>query len=379
VAPGLGSSSATTIGLGSQSLSGLGSQAAGSGVSGMLQSGQPGGAQSPVQGAGATFKVGGLRVVADEVNNSILVYGTQAEYAKIESSLRRLDVPPTQVLIEASIVEVTLTDDMQYGLQWTFNNSRANGDVGTGVLSNLPGGVLGGAQAGFSYVLRNSLGNIKAVLNALAEKSLVKVISSPSLMVLDNYTAQIVVGDQQPIQSATTTTTGGVVTNSIQYKDTGVALSVTPSVNAGNMVTMAINQAVTDVGQIDAATGQRAFLQRQITSKVAVRSGQTLVLGGLIRDNNTTGSNGVPGLHEIPVLGALFGTKTSSGQRTELLVIITPRVVRSEQDAVEVSAEMRERMTSFIGYRPFGKNAPAAPATAPVPNLPYAPSGPNTP
>ena len=266
----------------------------------MLQSGQPAGAQSPAQGAGATFKVGGLRVVADEVNNSILVYGTAAEYAKIETSLRRLDVPPTQVLIEASIVEVTLTDDMQYGLQWTFNDAQANGKVGTGVLSNLPGGVLGGPQAGFSYTLRNSLGNVRAVLNALADKSLVKVISSPSLMVMDNHTAQIVVGNQQPIQSGTTITTGGVITNSIQYKDTGVALAVTPSVNAGNMVTMSINQAVTDVGQIDAATGQRAFLQRQITSKVAVRSGETLVLGGLIRDNNTTGSNGVPGLHEIP-------------------------------------------------------------------------------
>ena len=140
---------------------------------------------------------------------------------------------------------------------------------------------------------------------------------------------------------------------------------MTPSVNAGNMVTMQINQAVTDVGQIDAATGQRTFLQRQITSKVAVRSGETLVLGGLIRDNSTTGSSGVPVLHEIPIFGALFGTKTNSGQRTELLVVITPRVVRSDQDAREVSAEMRERMTSFVGYKPFGQNAPAAPAAAP--------------
>ena len=141
---------------------------------------------------------------------------------------------------------------------------------------------------------------------------------------------------------------------------------MTPSVNAGNMVTMTINQAVTDVGQIDVATGQRAFLQRQIASKVAVRSGETLVLGGLIRDNNTNGSNGVPGLHEIPVFGALFGTKTSNGQRTELLVIITPRVVRSDQDARDVGAEMRDRMTSFIGYEPFGKIAPAAPAALPA-------------
>jgi general secretion pathway protein D len=379
VAPGLSSSSASTIGM-AGSNTGLGSQTSGIGVGGVLAGQAPGG-QPAAQGGGvgAALKVGGVRIVADEVNNSILVYGTGAEYAKIEASLRSLDVPPTQVLIEATIVEVTLTDDLQYGLQWTFDNAQANGRVGTGVLSSLPGGVLGGPVAGFSYTLRNSLGNVRAVLNALADKSLVKVISSPSLMVMDNNTAQIVVGNQQPIQSGTTITTGGVIANSIQYKDTGVSLAVTPSVNAGNMVTMLINQAVTDVGQIDAATGQRAFLQRQITSKVAVRSGEALVLGGLIRDNNTTGSNGVPGLSDIPVLGALFGTKTSSGQRTELLVIITPRVVRSDQDAREVSAEMRDRMKSFVGYQPFGKSAATAPPVVPAPTPPNLPGGPNTP
>ncbi len=376
VAPGLGAATASSLGgLGG---SGLGYQGSGSGtgLGGILQPGQTSGGQTPAQGAGsaATLKIGGLRVVADEDNNSVLVYGTQAEYAKIEASLRQLDVPPTQVLIEASIVEVTLTDDLQYGLQWTFNDARANGKVGTGVLSSLPGGVLGGSLTGFSYTLRNSLGNVQAVLNALADKSLVKVISSPSLMVMDNHTAQIVVGNQQPIQSGQTITSGGVISNSIQYKDTGVALAVTPSVNAGNMVTMAVNQAVTDVGQIDLATGQRAFLQRQVNSKVVVRSGETLVLGGLIRDNSTSGSSGIPGLNEIPVLGALFGTKSRNGQRTELLVIITPRVVRSDQDAREVSNEMRDRMKSFVGHPPFGANAPAA-APVPAPNPLDAPRG----
>ena len=288
-------------------------------------------------------------------------------------------MPPTQVLIEASIVEVTLTDDLQYGLQWTFDDAQRNGKTGTSVLSTLAGGVLGGPLAGFSYTLRNSAGSVRAVLNALASKSLVKVISSPSLMVLDNHTAQIVVGNQQPIQSGQTITTGGVVSTNIQYKDTGVALAVTPSVTSGNMVTMSVNQGVTDVGEVDLPTGQRAFLQRQINSKVAVRSGETLVLGGLIRDNSTSGSSGVPLLHEIPILGALFGTKTGKGQRTELLVILTPRVVRSDQEARDVSAEMRDRMQSFVGYQPFGKIVPAAPPSSPSPQNGHAPSGPNTP
>ncbi|MFC5500512.1 type II secretion system secretin GspD [Caenimonas terrae] len=374
VAPGLNSASASTFGSGG---GGMGIPSGAGGISAVLQAGQAAGAQAPAPSA-TPLRLGSIRVVADEVNNSVLVYGTALEFAKIESALRRLDLPPTQVLIEASIVEVTLTDDLQYGLQWTFNDAQSNGKVGTSVLSSLAGGVLGGPLAGFSYTLRNSAGNVRAVLNALADKSLVKVISSPSLMVMDNHTAQIVVGNQQPVQSGQTITTGGVISNSIVYKDTGVALAVTPSVNSGNMVTMTINQAVTDVGQIDTATGQRAFLQRQINSKVAVRSGETLVLGGLIRDNSTTGSSGIPLLHEIPILGGLFGTKNSNGQRTELLVIITPKVVRSDDDARDVSAEMRDRMKSFTGYKPFGALAPAGAAPAiPLPADPNA-GGPNS-
>lgn len=350
---------------------GFGSQMGG-GVAGVAQAGQAAGARSPATAStpASTLQVGALRVVADEVNNAILVYGTPAEYAKIESTLKRLDLPPTQVLIEASIVEVTLSDDLRYGLQWVFNEGLSGGKVGSSVLSQVAGGVLGGPVAGFSYTLRNSLGNVRAVLNALAEKSLIKVISSPSLMVLDNHTAQIVVGDQQPVRSAETVTEGGVRSTSIQYKDTGVALAVTPSVNSGNMVTMLVNQAVTDVGAIDDATGQRAFLQRQIGSKVAIRSGETLVLGGLIRDNRTNGSAGVPLLHDIPVLGALFGTKNVNDKRTELLVIITPRVVRSDQDAREVSAELRDRMQSFIGHQPFGSAVPGAPVLTIPPSPP---------
>jgi general secretion pathway protein D len=192
--------------------------------------------------------------------------------------------------------------------------------------------------------------------------------------VLDNHTATINVGNQQPIQSAETITSGGNVSTSIQYKDTGVALSVLPTVNAGDMVTMQISQAVTDVGPQDTATGQRSFLQRQISSKVAVRSGETLVLGGLIRDNQTDGSTGIPLLHEIPVLGALFGQKSSGGDRTELLVIITPRVVRSDQDARDISRDLRLRMKEFgPGLLNLGRGP-----RAPEPN-PYEPSGPNTP
>ena len=287
----------------------------------------------------------GVRVMADEVNNAVLIYGSRGEYDKIQSALKRLDVPPTQVLIEASIIEVTLNDELKYGLQWVFSDKARGGLSGSGVISNVAGGVLGGAAAGFSYTLKNPLGDVRGVINALADKSLVNVISSPSLMVMDNHTASIAVGTQQPIRSSETFVGGSNnVTTAIQYKDTGVTLSVTPSVNAGNMVTMQINQAVTDVGAEDATTGQRSFLQRQFNSKVAVRSGETLVLGGLIRDNSTSGKAGIPLLQDIPLLGKLFGANSKNVARTELLVVITPRVVRNDVDLIAIGQEMRERM-----------------------------------
>lgn len=338
IAPSLTPSTGITGSLqgGSGSLSNL------SGVSSASQS-----ASSQTRVAAASTTAQGARVIADELNNAVLIYSVPGEYAKIEAALKRLDLAPTQVLIEASIIEVTLGDDLEYGLQWFFTDKARNGLVGTGALSKVAGGVLGAQQVGFSYTLRNSLGDVRAVLNALAEKSLIKVISSPSLMVLDNHTAGIMVGNQQPIRSSETVSTGGNLTTSIQYKDTGVNLQVTPSVSAENIVTMQINQAVTDVGAQDLATGQRSFLQRQIASKVAVRSGETLVLGGLIRDNDTSGKAGLPLLSDIPVLGALFGTNTRKVSRTELLVVITPRVIRSDIEARDISAELRERMRGF--------------------------------
>lgn len=385
VAPGLQNTSGSTQGFGG----GFGGSAGGFGASvgGFGAASQNNNAN---QGPGVSTVTlnSGVRVMADEVNNAVLVYGSRGEYDKIQSALKRLDVPPTQVLIEASIIEVTLNDELKYGLQWVFDDKIRGGLSGNGVLSNVAGGVLGGAAAGFSYTLKNPLGNVRGVINALAEKSLVNVISSPSLMVMDNHTASIAVGTQQPIRSSETFVSGSNnVTTAIQYKDTGVTLSVTPSVNAGNMVTMQINQAVTDVGAEDVTTGQRSFLQRQFNSKVAVRSGETLVLGGLIRDNSTTGKAGIPLLQDIPLLGKLFGANSKNVARTELLVVITPRVVRNDVDLIAIGQEMRERMKGLPKQLPAPASfeptvneliprptpAPkAAPVSVPVP-LPQTP------
>ena len=353
VAPGLKATTSSTTGFSN------------AGVANTMPGNPPASNATPGSTATAVALKSGVRVMADNMNNAVLVYSTRGEYEKIESTLKQLDVPPNQVLIEASIIEVSLTDELQYGLQWIFTDKArgSSGLVGTGVLSTAAGALFGATPAGFSYTLRNSIGDVRAVLNALADKSLVKVISSPSLMVLDNHTASITVGNQQPIQSGTTITSGGNVTSNIEYKDTGVSLSVTPSVNAGNMVTMQLSQAVTDVGTVDAATGQRSFLQRQFSSKVAVRSGESLVLGGLIRDNTTTGKSGLPGLHDIPLFGNLFGATTKNTNRTELVVIITPRVVRTEVDVREVGRELKDRMKMLYPPEKIESAAPAAEIT----------------
>lgn len=340
VAPALASTTASTSSLGSSNI-------------GQLSGGTAGNSSqfSANQGGVNSFQLNSrVRIVADERNNTLLVSATPAEYRKLQDSLRSLDIPPAQVLIEASIVEITLNDELNFGLQWSASNSTSNGSVGTSVLSTAGGGSLGAALAGFSYTLKRSTGDIRAVLNALADKSLVQVISNPSLVVMSNSSASIMVGTQQPIRSSETSSSvsaDALIRTTIQYKDTGVNLSVVPTVLAEDMINMQIQQAVTDVGSIDAATGQRAFLQRQISSKVAIRSGETLVLGGLIRDNNTTGSAGIPGLHEIPILGALFGQKSKSAVRTELLVVITPRVLKDDVDVRQAGSEMRQRMTQL--------------------------------
>jgi general secretion pathway protein D len=294
-----------------------------------------------------------VRIVADESNNALLIYAPRREYEKVRSALQQLDVPPTQILIEASILEVTLTDEFSFGLQWAFHggvDGGVNGGrTGTGIFNPNASGGIGPQQPGFSYTIANRAGQVQAVLNTLAQKNLVNVISSPSLMVLDNHSAQIQVGDQQPIQTSTLITDGGNTTNSIQYKDTGVMLDVLPSVNAGGLVTMDINQDVTDVGPVDAATRQRSFLQRTISSRVAVRSGETVVLGGLIRDNTSRGKTGLPWLQDIPVLGGLFRTTSRSNNRTELVVLITPRALQNDEQLRAVSDEMRRHFARSLG------------------------------
>ncbi len=351
------------------------------------------GAQNTAAGAAGGAGIGtvalsdSVRVMADYINNTLLIHAKPSEYARIESTLKRLDIPRAQVLIEASIVEVQLTEGMTIGTKWNFKAGGAGyggaGGVGSNFGSNGPSAValdsltstmqgsnVGSSLAnGFTYVLRNSANPI-ALLQAESSTGNVRFLSNPSLMVMDNHTAAISVGEQIPVQTASYTNgTTSILTSNYEFKDTGVILNITPQVNSGNLVTMEIDQEVTDLGTFDDAAQRYRFKQRTLSSKVAVRSGETMVLGGLVKTSDTKSKGGLPVLSSIPLVGALFGTHKTVGDRTELLLVITPRVIRSDEEAREVSQELRDRMKgiSDSGWSTLG--APNSTPSLPKPTI----------
>ncbi|HXL99168.1 MAG TPA: type II secretion system secretin GspD, partial [Rhizomicrobium sp.] len=288
---------------------------------------------------------GNATITADPTNNSLVIYGTSQQYAVIESALHQLDIVPLQVLLEASIAEVTLTHDLQYGVQYFYNPGNKQNTI---TLSNA-GFPLAQAFPGFSYMFTQGT-NIQIILNALSTVTHVEVISSPEVMVLNNHTATLQVGDQVPIATATAvgvTTPDSPIVNSIEYHDTGVILKVTPGVNQGGMVTMDISQEVSNVAADSTSTlGSPTFAQRKIESTISIQDGETIALGGLISDSKTFGNSGLPFLSEIPVVGGLFGSKNDDHDRTELMVLITPHVIDDLQRARSVTDELRHKMPS---------------------------------
>ncbi len=295
---------------------------------------------------GSSGAVGEVKIIADATNNALLVLATQRDYDTIEAAIQQLDISPLQVLVDATIVEVSLSGELSYGLQWFFKNGLDNKE-GRGIFANAA--TLATTFPGFNYSVVDSANEVRVVLNALAEDSKVNVISSPSIMVLDNQSATIKVGDQVPIrtsESVNLSSDDPVTTTNIQYRDTGVSLTVTPRVNAGGMVIMDIDQEVNDVSStttsgIDSPTIQ----QRRIESSVAVQSGESIVLGGLIREIRSGDESGIPVLHRVPVIGPLFGSTSRSARRTELIVLITPRVASNQLQARQITEEFRSKLT----------------------------------
>jgi general secretion pathway protein D len=295
-----------------------------------------------------------VRIIPDTVNNTLLVMATRTEYAAIEAAIRRLDILPRQVLVETTFAEVRLTNNLQYGVQWFIKGGL--GDYGVEVRSvtgNSPDLPVAAAP-GFSASVFRSPADVRLFISALEAESNVKVLSSPQLMVTDNQSASITVGTQVPVLTSSSTggDTGGNVVQQVEYVDTGVLLNVTPHINAGGYVSMEVSQEDSVPGAPLPPSGNVQIDTRSIKTSISVQSGETIVLGGLIQERNTDGVTGVPVLSRIPVLGALFSERTEEANRTELIVLITPRVINNSEEAREVTRELRQRLRNASELHP---------------------------
>ena len=266
--------------------------------------------------------------------------------------MRKLDIPPTQVLIEAAITEVALTGELSYGVDWSFIQGKS-----TFVSGNGSPAAPSANASGFAYFLRTS--DISATLRALESRTNIKVISAPKILVLNNQTAALQVGDQVPIQTQqqqSADSNNSNIVNSIEYRDTGVILRVTPRVNASGLVLLDISQEVSSVSRRTTDGIQSPTIAtRRIATTVAVQDGQVLGLGGLFSESRSDGKTGLPLLSRIPILGALFGKATTNQERRELIILIKPQIVRTPDDGRAITEELRSKLRTLEPFRTEGR------------------------
>lgn len=316
-------------------------QAAGGNPSGSL-------AHAPLDDRGS-----GISIVTDEGNNTLVISATPSEIRRIRQVLQQLDVLPTQVLLEATIAEVTLNDDLKFGLRWFFEKGSSST-----LLTDAATAAIAPAIPGFSYFLNAP--NVKVVLNALQGVTHVDVVSSPSMMTLNNKKAVLQIGDEVPIatQSAVSVVTPGApIVNSISFRNTGVILSITPRVSDNGQVLLEIEQEVSDAkatssSRIDSPTIQ----QRRIKTTVSVNNGGSIILAGLMQDKSTRKNAQVPLAGDIPVIGNLFKDKNDTIARTELMIAITPQVIRDNSQMGQIASEFRDRLN--FSTRPQRETGP---------------------
>ena len=357
--------------------SGFGGPGASIGSTFGSQQNSGGGSQAPQQ---FTSEDGSVRISSVDANNQLLVRARPSQWAEIESAIKRLDNTPLQVQIETRILEVKLTGAFQFGVQWYLEGligGTNNGDgtytpgqpgnqqqwgLGQGGTRYNPGTSTSAGDA-FFYSFVNH--NLQVAVRALEQNGNTKTLSAPSLVVLNNQVAQIQVGDQVPInQTSVNPGVGTAVYNQVNYLNTGVILNVQPRVNPGGLVYLNVQQQVSSPTYPNGASNP-TISQRSMGTQVAVQSGQTVLLGGLIQQQDNTTDTGIPGLNRIPVLGRLFGSTNRNRDRTELIVLITPKVIGSAEEAKQITDEYQQKFESLAPLRQGQDKAPAA-ATYPT-------------
>ena len=323
----------------------------------------------PVEGETPLFKEV-VRIVADEISNSLIILATPRDYDKIRDVLVRIDVVPRQVLIEAIIAEIKLTGDLKFGIEYAF----ANGTIGNlfGAAAGGEGGV-GASEEGALSVTNSSLlqsgakralnigrgglfsfitdqSHFVALINAVNSRSKVNILATPHIIAADNREAHILIGEEVPILTSTqqsTLATANIV-SSIQYRDTGTILTILPQVNSAGLVNMEIRQEVSNVGATSFGdTNSPSFLSRETETTVVVRNRESVLIGGIIDERVERSRNGVPFLMDVPVLGRLFRVEQDKRERTELVILITPYVIRDRNEAQVVTKEFTSRVNQL--------------------------------
>jgi general secretion pathway protein D len=347
---------------------GSGGQDNGGGASGAFsnapvagRNGSPGGLGGPGAGAGGgSSLLPGVRIMADVVNNTVVVYANQENYRVIERALNQLDRPRMQVAIDLTIAEVTLNDQLNFGVQFflghTLGSTSSSGTTTTTAagpvsVSNSSGTSLPltTTQPGFNLLL-GSQNTPHVILNALHDYTTTKILSNPSLVVIDNQVATLTVGDQVPIStgSATVLTTSNTVVNTVDYKNTGIILRVIPHINSNGNVMLEIEQEISECRNCNTSSSPNltpTISERKVKSSILVADSQTVLLAGLIQDIQSGERDGLPGLDQIPIIGNAFvNNATNQKQRTELIIFIRPQIIRDGVDASFVAEELRSKM-----------------------------------
>lgn len=366
--------STSTSGTGSSFGSSFGSTSGGTGAStGVSGVGMNGGlANNNNQDQGYSSKDGSIRISSVDANNQLLVRSRPAQWQEILGAIKQLDVPPLQVQIETRVFEVDLTGDLEYGVQWYLQGLAGGSQNSSGGYTpgnpeahrmiGLGGGIGSNSNSTnsysgqpFFYSFLSSNGKFQVALNALESSQNTKTLSAPSLVVLNNQVAHIQVGNQIPVNqtyyNGLTTGTTDTTVGQVEYIPTGIILDVQPRVNPGGLVYLNIDQQVSSTLGAANSQGNFTIQQRQIATQLGVQNGQTVLLGGLIQQTNSDTGQGVPFLSDIPVLGKLFGSTGKSKSRTELIVLITPRVITDSDDAKQITDDYQNGFESLAPLR----------------------------
>ncbi len=341
---------------------------------------QPGGTAQNTAGSGANTLTGGalrggaagagpilpgVRITADVTNNALLIYANQESYRIIERTLNQLDRPQLQVAFDATIAEVTLNDNLNYGVQFFLQNNN-NVNLGS-IINSASGAVLGQVLPGFNFLV-GSQTTPNFILSALHAYTDVKVLSNPSLVVVDHGVATLQVGDQVPVTTGTATvlSANNAVVNTINYQNTGIILRVVPRIHPNGTVSLDIEQEISEVSSSTAAGSLTPTIsQRKVKSTLSVVDGQTVLLAGLISETQSVTRSGIPLVDQIPYLGDAFAQNQKQIQRTELIVFIRPQIIRDSVDASVVAEELRSKIRGGkVGsVNPPGAVLPLAPQT----------------